>query len=171
MQLEYTFFLLVILHLCCLKIELLANADSGTDDIGPLSPDEEAMLNEFRKNQSALLAAVSATTHPRTGFMYEGMNLCSHHDILNGSWVFEGEEKSDYSTCPNALQLSKDIDEASYVCEKYRKAEFNRDNGNLLDITNMIDSNLSSYMHSFILCMHVHSSTPSSAYRLSSFVV
>ena len=90
---------------------------------------EEALLNEYRKNQSALIAATSAIVHPKTGFMYDGMNLCSHHDILNGSWVFEGDEKSDYDPCPKTFQLSKDIDEASYVCEKYRKAEFNRDNG------------------------------------------
>ena len=120
----------LLLLLLCMDIKLGTGADSNTDDIGPLSPEEEALLSEYRKNQSALIAATSAIIHPKTGFMYEGMNLCSHHDILNGSWVFEGEEKSDYGPCPKALQLSKDIDEASYVCDKYRKAEFNRDNGN-----------------------------------------
>ena len=130
-----TFYLL--LSLLCLDVKLGrsdssngTNVDTAnTDDIGPLSPQEEALLNEYRKNQSALIAATSAIVHPKTGFMYDGMNLCSHHDILNGSWVFEGDEKSDYDPCPKTFQLSKDIDEASYVCEKYRKAEFNRDNG------------------------------------------
>ena len=138
-----SFYLLLLL--LYLDVKLGVGADLNTDDIGPLSPEEEALLTEYRKNQSALIAATSAIVHPKTGFMYQGMNLCSLHDIFNGSWVFEGEEKSDYGPCPKTLQLSKDIDEASYVCEKYRKAEFNRDNGIIPSLQLILRAFLSCY--------------------------
>ena len=67
--------------------------------------------------------------HVHKPFVYEGVTLCDESNIFNGSWVFEGEESSSFAACAKTEALSVAIDEASYLCKKYRKAEFNRDSG------------------------------------------
>jgi len=52
--------------------------------------------------------------------IYNGLSLCDNDNVFNGSWIFQGFESSDYKSCPSTEKNSIIIDEASYLCNKYR---------------------------------------------------